>query len=251
MRLVALVLVLFALGGGTAAADDPRIVGGQRVSIGDHPWVVYLADPSGYQFCGGTIVAPRKVLTAGHCAAGLTARATRVVAGREDKQSRRGVVVAVTDIWVHPRYITADRGDDLAVLTLAEALPYQPLPLADRDYPAGTRATILGWGRTGEQGAPSRYLLGASVPLVSDENCAKAYPQYDERSMVCAGYERGGVDTCQGDSGGPLVVGGALVGVTSWGEGCARAGKPGVYTLVRAYLGELAEQIGARSPALR
>jgi secreted trypsin-like serine protease len=54
--------------------------------------------------------------------------------------------------------------------------------------------------------------------------------------MVCAGYPEGGVDTCQGDSGGPMFgdASGVLrvVGVTSWGNGCAQPGQPGVYARV-------------------
>jgi secreted trypsin-like serine protease len=231
---------------GTAGADA-RIVGGDRVSIADNPWVVYLTNARGFQFCGGTLVAPNKVLTAAHCAAGQRASGVRVVAGREDKQSKQGVVVTPVDIWVHPDYVSADRGEDVAVLTLAEALPYRPLPVAgpaDHDlYATGASAQVLGWGRTGENGAVSRYLLGAKVPLAADATCAAAYPQYAAGKMVCAGAPSGGVDSCQGDSGGPLVAGGKLVGVTSWGEGCARPGKPGVYVRAATYQHVIAEQI--------
>ncbi len=229
------------------ASADVQIVGGERVSIADHPWVVYLTDASGNQFCGGTLVAPTKVLTAAHCAVGRSASAFRVVSGREDKRSSAGVVSLVSKVWIHPDYVAADRGEDVAVLTLRRSVPYGVLPLAEASdaelYTAGASAAAYGWGRTGEQGASSRYLLGVTLPITSDDACEAAYTQYSPEQMVCAGVPKGGVDTCQGDSGGPLVVGGKLVGVTSWGEGCARAGKPGVYARVSAFGAVLAPEL--------
>jgi len=73
------------------------------------------------------------------------------------------------------------------------------------------------------------------VPGRADADCVNAYDTYTKNQMVCAGYREGGTDACQGDSGGPLVAGGRLIGIISWGEGCARPGKYGVYTEVRHY----------------
>ncbi|MEV0682023.1 serine protease [Actinosynnema sp. NPDC050436] len=247
MRAVLVALVLALVGGGAASAD-PRVVGGSRVSIGDFPWVVYLADSSGKQFCGGTLVAPAKVLTAAHCTTGLAPRIATVVVGREDRNdARSGEALPVARVWTHPEYRSADQGSDVAVVTLARATSATPLPLADDPalYEAGTPATALGWGRTSEQGATSRYLLGVAVPVVSSESCATAYGLFKPESMVCAGVPEGGRDTCQGDSGGPLAAGGKLIGVTSWGEGCARRGKPGVYAKVMTYRKVIEEQINA------
>ena len=70
------------------------------------------------------------------------------------------------------------------------------------------------------------------MPITTDAYCANAYSNFDASTMVCAGYPQGGVDTCQGDSGGPLFAGGRVVGATSFGEGCARPDKPGVYARV-------------------
>jgi len=258
MRLAALLMTLLmtlsmALAG-TATADvradvDERVVGGDRVSIADHPWVVYVADATGNQFCGGTLVAPTKVVTAAHCATTRTPRNTRVVLGREDRRGDEGVVARLSAIWIHPEYVSADQGADVAVLTLRTPVDYEPLPLAQPSdgalYEAGTSGRVYGWGRTSEQGSGSRYLLGATVPVTDDDYCRTAYPQYDPDEMTCAGYDEGGVDTCQGDSGGPLVAGGKLIGVTSWGEGCARPGKPGVYSKVASYSGLIEEQLAA------
>jgi secreted trypsin-like serine protease len=102
---------------------------------------------------------------------------------------------------------------------------------------------ILGWGRTAADGQPSRYLMQATVSVTSDEDCTKAYSSYKPDAMVCAGVPQGGVDSCQGDSGGPLIVNGRLAGITSWGEGCAAAGKPGVYTRLASYLDVVQDQV--------
>ena len=253
-RLLVLVLAALLATTGTAAADE-RIVGGERASIETSPWVVYLVDDRGTQFCGGTIVAPQKVLTAAHCAVGRSPRRLQVVAGREDKQDRQaGVVATVTDIWIHKQYVSADQGEDVAVLTLKKALEYTPLPLAEETdqalYEPGTELRALGWGRTSENGRTSRYLMQATVPVQSDDYCVSTYPHFKKTDMFCAGYEGGRVDTCQGDSGGPIVVGGKLVGVTSWGEGCARRGKPGVYVRISRYAQDLHPVVDAAPPGV-
>ncbi|MGW6446059.1 S1 family peptidase [Lentzea sp. NPDC055074] len=242
-RLLVLVLSALLASTGTAAANE-QVVGGERASIKANPWVVYLVDDRGAQFCGGTVVAPTKVLTAAHCALGRGPRDVQVVAGREDKQDRRaGVTAAVTKIWIHKQYVSADEGEDVAVLTLADALPYEPLPLAELSdralYEPGTALRALGWGRTAENGKTSRFLMQATVPVLPDAFCVDTYPQFVKADMFCAGYEGGKVDTCQGDSGGPIVVDGKLVGVTSWGEGCARKNKPGVYVRISRYAKDL------------
>jgi trypsin len=246
--LVAGVLATAAVAVGvTQAGADQQIVGGSRASIADHPYVVYLATPDGFQFCGGTLVDEDKVVTAAHCTAGKQPADVVVVAGREDKQSGAGISSAVSNIWIHPEFTDVRSGADVSVLTLAQRLTYQPLSLPTRNdtsvYTAGQSGLILGWGRTASDGQPSRYLLQASVPLVSDSDCTKSYPAYRAESMVCAGLPQGGVDTCQGDSGGPLIVNGKLAGITSWGEGCAAPGKWGVYTRMTAYVDALEEQV--------
>jgi trypsin len=231
----------------TQASADQEIVGGSRASIADHPYVVYLTTADGFQFCGGTLVDDNKVITAGHCTAGKKPTDILVVAGREDKESGAGVTSAVKAIWLHPQFTDVRSGADVSVLTLVERLQYQPLALPDKDdtglYAAGQPGLILGWGRTAADGQPSRYLLQASVPLMTDQDCVKSYPAYKAQSMVCAGVPQGGIDSCQGDSGGPLIVAGRLAGITSWGEGCAAPGKPGVYTRLGAYLAELEDQV--------
>ncbi len=230
-----------------ADQENQQIVGGNRASIADHPYVVYLTTADGFQFCGGTLVDDNKVITAAHCTVGKKPADVVVVAGREDKESGAGVASPVKTIWVHPEFTDVRSGGDVSVLTLTQRLPYQPLGLPRKDdtdlYASGAPGIILGWGRVASNGQPSRYLLQAGVPVMTDPDCTKAYPAYKKESMVCAGVPQGGVDSCQGDSGGPLIVNGKLAGITSWGEGCAAAGKPGVYTRLTAYRDVLEDQV--------
>jgi trypsin len=230
-----------------ADQENQQIVGGNRASIADHPYVVYLATADGFQFCGGTLVDDNKVITAAHCTAGKQPTDIVVVAGREDKESGAGIASPVKEIWVHPEFTDVRSGNDVSVLTLTQRVPYEPLELPRKDdidlYASGAPGLILGWGRVAADGQPSRYLLQASVPVMADQDCTKSYPAYKKEAMVCAGVPQGGIDSCQGDSGGPLIVDGKLAGITSWGEGCAAAGKPGVYTRLAVYRDVLEDQV--------
>ncbi|MBV8932060.1 MAG: serine protease [Kutzneria sp.] len=250
------VLALAALvptAGISAAAEQPSahpsVVGGTQASTSTYPFMVFLTNTTGFQFCGGTLVKPNKVVTAAHCTINQTAAGIRVVAGRDDKQSTAGIVANVSKIWIHPSYTDATVGSDVSVLTLSTNLNFGTLPVAASTdtalYAEGTNTLILGWGDTTEGGAASRYLLQAMVPLTSDATCKTAYSQYNASAMVCAGYPQGGTDTCQGDSGGPLIAGGKLIGITSWGQGCAEAGFPGIYTRVITYSSLINQQLAA------
>src|SRR5437763_1804650 len=109
---------------------SPNIVGGSAASTADYPYVVALTTSSGFQFCGGSLAAPNKVVTAAHCTDGEQPSAIRVVAGRTRLSTSEGVVAKVTAIWVHPRYTDATAGYDVSVLTLDRSLQYRTVPLA-------------------------------------------------------------------------------------------------------------------------
>lgn len=238
-------------GASAAAGQEPpqtRIVGGSEADITEYPFTVYLADAQGAQFCGGTLVAADKVVTAAHCVADEQPDRIEVVAGRQDTRGEDGTVVGVTRIVTHPDYVGADQGADIAVLDLAGVLAERTLPYATGSdtalYEPGTSTTVLGWGATSESGSPSTTLRRAHPPLTNDADCSKANPGYSPESMVCAGVPQGGVDSCQGDSGGPLIAGDKLIGIVSWGNGCARPESPGVYTRVASYEDFLRQHVG-------
>jgi trypsin len=250
--LLALVVLLLpaALLPGPAVAGE-LIIGGQVVRVDEHPWAVALGSRARFgqersgQFCGGVLVGPRTVATAAHCVAAETDDQAldlppdlRVIAGRGDLDEESGQELAVTAVRIHPAYEAASSAADLAVLTLERELPaehvIQPATQGDSAYRSGNPAEVYGWGDTRGSGRYATRLRAASVRLVADAECARAYrgaqKTFQPAQMVCAGQPGGGADACQGDSGGPLVADGRLVGLVSWGGGCGLPGRPGVYT---------------------
>ncbi|MEV5529581.1 S1 family peptidase [Streptomyces prunicolor] len=234
----------------TAVAAPQPIVGGSTTTTTAYPFVMQITDASQNQFCGGTLVSATKVVTAAHCMVGETTSSVRVVGGRTYLNGTNGTVSKVSKIWINPSYTDATNGNDVAVLTLSTSMPYTTAKyVASTDtsvYATAATARILGWGTTSENGSSSNQLRTATVPIVSDTSCKSSYgSDFIATDMVCAGYTSGGVDTCQGDSGGPLLIGGVLAGITSWGEGCAEAGYPGVYSRLTKFSSLVTTQVNS------
>jgi len=133
---------------------------------------------------------------------------------------------------------------DIALIKVDEPFEFNQyvsavaLPAQLQETPAGTVASVAGWGSKWEGALLSSKLMAVQVPVIADDVCEDMYYAlfYDyDRRMMCAGLPEGGADACQGDSGGPLVADGVQVGIVSWGYGCARPEAPGVYTEVAHY----------------
>ncbi|MFH9424798.1 S1 family peptidase [Streptomyces sp. NPDC017529] len=247
----ALVLVLAVPA--TAQADGV-VVGGQQVKLSNSPWMVAISSRSRFgsdrsgQFCGGVLVGRATVVTAAHCLSRAVlgvewqhVRDLRIIVGRENMRGRTGEELVPRRVWVNPTYDSYSNAGDIAVLTLGKQLPKgRSLPMAkagDAAYKAGTKANVYGWGDTTGNGSYADALRTAQVQVLSNAACSRAYPgnadgKYMADSMLCAGAPEGGRDACQGDSGGPLVAKKRLVGLVSWGTGCGKVGKPGVYTRI-------------------
>lgn len=230
----------------------PRTVGGTETSTSAAPWAVALTE-NGQQYCGGTLVAPTKVVTAAHCALDPDTNgprsldALRVISGRTDLRAEQGQLSEVDHMWTHPEFAGYSGGKDVAVLTLRTPAPQATLPIVtandEAPYQPGTPGRIYGWGRTGEHEPASPTLRSVDVPVMPGSECQRAYPEFSPRAMFCAGKPQGGPDACTGDSGGPYVVDGRLAGIVSYGTGCGRPGYPGIYTRVASYSDEIAAQL--------
>ncbi|KHN98356.1 trypsin-related protease [Metarhizium album ARSEF 1941] len=216
------------------------IVGGAPASEGEFPYIVAIL-LNGREYCGGSLVNGNTVITAAHCT-----RAT--VAGYQIRAgslawASGGKVSNVSSAQVHPAWSSRTANNDIAVWKLSSSLAESPtiryakLPEQGLDPVAGSNATVAGWGSLQEAQASSALLQKVTVPIVARTTCQSAYanstvPANVTDNMFCAGLKQGGKDSCQGDSGGPIVdaASGTLIGLVSWGQGCAEPDKYGVYT---------------------
>jgi secreted trypsin-like serine protease len=256
-------LVLLPACAGAVASKgnrDVKILGGAIAAPGQFPWIAGLMDAEAERaiygvFCGGTVIAPRVVLTAAHCVEGVQPGEIDVVVGRTRlTQDDEGERIDVQKIVVYPSYDNRSVFGDLAIIQLAAPTSVVPLPIA---HPAddgltapGIGVMTLGWGATEEGGSISDELRFVRLTMRSHGYCDRVYGEIDDASQLCIGSKRAGEDSCQGDSGGPVISGEdpgtRLVGLVSYGQGCGHKGVPGVYTRVSRY----AQWIDDRTAAL-
>jgi trypsin len=234
--------------------SNRRIVGGVETTIRQHPWQVALliSEGNGGILCGGSLVAARWVVTAAHCFSRQTRPGdVKVKAGATNYVSE-GEWSGVDRIVLHDGYNPQNHDNDIALIKLAAVTSGRAIRFAAprETLREAQLLEVTGWGATSEGGASASKLQKVQVPLVSNAICNKpeAYKNQVGAGMICAGSRDGGADACQGDSGGPLVKRGeggpVLVGVVSFGEGCARKLKYGVYTRISHYHGWIERVVG-------
>ncbi|XP_053619148.1 trypsin-2-like [Plodia interpunctella] len=213
--------------------DGDRIVGGYEVDINLYPYHVAYGTN-----CGGAIIDRKWVITAGHCG-----KKPYVKVG--SKYLNQGRKIMVKSHHVHPMWGAANKEHpfdyDFQLLELEENLKLdnnvQPVKIGHiEDMTIGKVVTVTGWGNTEENGPYSNVLRAVRVPIISKENCQRVpFPYFRGEltsRMFCAGFNEGKKDACQGDSGGPAVAFDRILGMVSFGYGCATPGSYGVYAKI-------------------
>uniref|UniRef100_U3KC38 Enteropeptidase n=1 Tax=Ficedula albicollis TaxID=59894 RepID=U3KC38_FICAL len=225
-----------------------RIVGGSDARREAWPWIVSLHFNS-QPVCGASLVSDEWLVTAAHCVYGRHLKPSRWQAflglyDQSDLAQPPAALRNIDRIIINPHYMKQTKDSDIALMHLQHKVQYtdyiQPicLPEKNQQFLPGINCSIAGWG---DISPTSNVLQEAEVPLLSNEKCQQWMPKYNiTENMLCAGYDMGGIDSCQGDSGGPLTSEDGdkwfLVGVTSFGEGCALPQRPGVYVRVTMFV---------------
>ncbi|XP_065204628.1 venom protease-like isoform X2 [Planococcus citri] len=239
-----------------------KIIGGKSTTPGDWPWMAaigfrYPSKPRPEFLCGGTLISDTWILTAGHCVRSV-GKSTQTVArvGEIDLTKDSATDMPAEEIIVHPQFTFSPLLNDIALLRLRNPVTFtakiRPICLPklneyknDKFY-ANKSASIAGWGYTRSVPPSNRsnILLEAQVDMVDQKTCISKFKLSPLKSLLiddrvlCAG--RRYVDSCQGDSGGPLVLSVSasyyLIGIVSYGIGCASPFYPGIYTKVAYFL---------------
>jgi trypsin len=268
---VALVVLFLAASNVSFAesrSSHPSIVGGTQITDQTKvPFLVQLYAAGTGVECGGSVIAPTWILTAGHCqevVSKITAIGGSLIEGS-------GTKLKIIAHYVHPQFKETQKSVsyDFMLLELSAPIDFanskiKPIVLATADAAnrglddPGQMMTVAGWGDLKENaGDYPKNAYSVQVPIVSnqDANASTAYNGAIGASSIAAGYPNGGKDSCDGDSGGPLFAfdpvqkENVLVGVVSFGQGCAEAHKYGIYGRVTAGYDWITQTMAAHPPA--
>lgn len=259
-----------------AGPVTPDVVNGRTPEPGEFGFLAAVkvsSGGSGYYSCGGSFVSTTQVVTAAHCFYDDKGkRLTSASAAPGDGTTWPSSFVSASKIEVHAQYSPSAESYDIALITLSKPISgvtTVSIPTSTQWASltsAASKVKSAGWGTTSSGGSAPDDFLVADLTVIPDSVCGSSGATYKvgsltyhglgsgfiDSQMLCAGGATSSgkpIDTCQGDSGGPLVSGTTLVGIVSWGVGCAGMDEgqpitltPGVYTRLATFLPWLAER---------
>ncbi|KAI3380990.1 hypothetical protein SNEBB_010362 [Seison nebaliae] len=230
---------------------DPRIVDGMESKQGTWPWMASIKR-FGTQYCGGTVVHERLVITAAHCFKGRYDKSSyRVIIGTNDiSSSTKRMIFRIDEVIIHENY-PESRYYDIAVIKLSGRIPlvkqikshYDVMPICFVpiyvEFVYDSKCYIMGWGAKKYGQSLQVKLREARVKIMNDKECKRIYPNVNMEYQFCGEPSWLKEDSCQGDSGGPLICRKRntktwyFVGITSYGKKC---GIGSVYVKVSAFI---------------
>jgi secreted trypsin-like serine protease len=240
----------------SATGAHASIVGGYPVSIESLPSLAYVETENASEStsCTGTVVAPRVILTAGHCVENLETGTVRpaaeygVATGVSDwRAATANDVFPVTQAIVYPGFSPGQMHGDAGLLVLSRPTSAPSIRMATSSdlglLAAGTPIGIAGWGKTSGEAEYASPLLRAAETVVQQPSyCRRAvgsyYPFFSSQGQFCAiNPPSFSTATCHGDSGGPAIALDASgnpveLGITSLGEPECSTYEPNVFTRV-------------------
>lgn len=239
---------------------NPKIINGQSANQSAWPWMISYGSKR-IHICGGTLITPEYILTAAHCFHSndednpIDISTIEIRIGLTDLTDvTHENLFAIRKLISHHEFNPSTYQNDIALIRLDRSiLPSDTIQMlclprySSYLYPPVNSTVIaIGWGHT----IDPLIDPNASTPTHLQQTILSVLPIIKSRcfeqeidfpdQQFCAGYENGFSDTCQADSGSPLMFFNEhhweLVGIVSYGIGCAQKRLPGVYTRVSAYL---------------
>jgi len=267
----------------TCIHPESRIVGGYPIDHAntllinnfEYRFTVSIHLSTSGHWCGGSILNNKWILSAAHCWSGRSKSDITIYAGLINRTNMSSSSAAnkrylVDELIILDGYVSASTGKDIALLKVSGEIDLTDseittIELATQEdvtegkLNSGTTCYTMGWGKTSYGGSSPDKLRYVDMKITKNSDSYGSTAIKDD--MIIAGKldtadadgdgetddTIGGSDACQGDSGGPLIIISngkpKLIGVTSWGNGCAWAGYPGVWASVPVYYSWITHKI--------